>query len=429
MTDLRSRLHDVVDGPGTPGDGAAATGATALDDALVGTLTARVRRRRAVRTGATGALGALTVAAVAVGATALTGGRGSEPGPAGTTRPDGDAPLSLDCGERVDVGAVQRENGDMVLGDPEVLTSSVGEGDLLDVRLRLRNDGDRDRTWDTQQVVQLAALQDSTVVATAVVPIHDVGGAGVRTTWTDAVVLRPCDATEATDALAYGNYELVASAVLADADGSDAVPLSSGPVPFRVVPASLDDPRLEDEARAALAEVVAAAESAREDAAVGTCGTRIPTTTDPYLGLGIEVGSPIAPGSPLDGTGSVSTRDGLTVVGDASITGVRLVLTRDRVVVGLGEYDPAFVNRLTFAPGGSLELPAVGDAVLCRLPGDDGRTLPLPAGAYQAYGLYQVAVTEVEQVGGGSVDVAAVVTGTRTVVSAPVDVAIDGELG
>lgn len=433
MTDLRSRLHAVVDGPEPAGEARPDRGATALDDVVVGALTTRIRRRRAVRTGAAGALGALTVAAVAVGATALTDGRGTASVPAGTEQPqpDGATGLTLDCGDGVSLDSLRPENGDMVLGDPEVVSSTTTEGDLLDVRIRLRNEGEDDLTWDTMQVVQLAALEDGSVVATGSVPIGYVGTPGVRWTWTDAVVMSPCGAGTALPA---GEYDLLASVVLADADGTDALGLSSGPVPFSVTSAA----RTEEERRAeaerrteaevALAEVVAAAATARPDAAVGTCGTRLPEVTDPYLGLDIEL-SPAAPGASLEGAASLTTRDGLRVVGDASITGARVVLTLDGVVVGRGEADPDYVNRLVVTADRPLELPAVGDAVLCRLPGDDGPTLPLPAGTYQAYGLYQVAVTEVEQTDGDAVEVTPLVTGTRTVVSEPVDVVVDDQLG
>jgi len=425
MTDLRSRLHAVVDVPGPAGDAGVDRGATALDDVLVGSLTARVRRRRAVRSGATGALGALTVAAVAAGAVALTDGRGTTSVPAGTEQPVDDATgMTLECGDVVPEETLDPVDQGMTLAALELANPTVVEGEPVDVAVRIVNDGTGTFDWDTAQVLQLAALRDGAVVATATMPLMRGAYSPGSEYRTDApVTLSPC---EPTGHLPAGEYELDAAVVFADADGTEPVGLSIGPVPFTVV-AAPDDAERAAEAEAALAEVVAAA-SARADAAVGACGTRIPDVTDPYLGLGIEL-NPAATGEALYGDAALTVRDGLTVVGDAPLVGVRVVLTVEGVVVGRGAYDDDARTRLRVRADEPLELPAIGDAVLCRLPGDEGPTLPLPAGTYQAYGLYQVAVTEVEQVDGSSVDVAALVTGTRTVVSAPVDVVVDDPLG
>lgn len=425
MTDLRSRLHDVVDGPETAGEPPAGRGATALDDVLVGTLTARVRRRRAVRTGVTGALGALTVATVAVGATALTDDDRATPPPAGTEQPppDGVAAPPLRCGDAVPLGTLHAEREGLTLAAPELANPTVIPGEKVEVTVGLAYDGTTPLDWDTEQRLELAVLQDGVVVATAVMPFVEAMPAGVYT-YEEPVTLSACTPT---GRLAAGGYDLIAYVVLANADGSDAIELASGPVPVTVV-AEVDEATRLAEAEAALAEVVAAAESARADAAVGACGTRIPVTADPYVGLDIEVSPYAGAGEPLDGTGTLAAHDGLTVVGDAPIAGVQVVLTRDGVVVGYGGYDDTFVSRLTIG-GEPLELPAVGDADLCRLPGADGPTLPLPAGSYQAYGLYRVAVADVDAVGDALPGEGDVVTGTRTVVSEPVDVVVSSELG
>lgn len=419
MTDLRSRLHEVVDEPGLSAASPAARGATALDDVLIGVLTARVRRRRAVRTGATGTLSALAVAAVAVGAAALTDGAGEgDPTPAGPF--EGVSGPVLRCGDDVAVETLRSEDQGLTLAAPELANSTVVAGEPLETTLAVAYDGLTTLEWDTEQYLQLAALRDGSVVAIGVTSLGPAIAPG-RMTTDAAVTLSSC---APTGRLAAGGYELVAIIAFANADGIGTLEVSAGPVPFTVVPEPASPDEARRQAEAALAEVVAAAESARADTSVGSCGTRMPVATDPYLGLGIEVGPAARTGEPLYGTGAVTAGDGLTVVGDAPITGVQLVLTRDGVVVGRGEYDPAYVTRLTITGDRPLELPAVGDAVVCRLPGTDGPTLPLPAGTYQAYGLFQVAVSEVEAAGGGVPAGGAAVTGTRTAVSQPVDVVV-----
>ncbi|GEN80085.1 hypothetical protein [Actinotalea fermentans] len=416
MTDLRSRLHDVVDGPGDPPAVLADRGATALDDVLVGALTARVRRRRAVRTGATGALGALTVVAVAVGATALTNGRGAARHPAA----DADD-AALHCGDVVLTDTIRPRGEGLTLAAPALANSTVVAGEPVDVTAALTYEGTVRLEWDVEQYLQLAVLQDGTVVATGMLPFIEAMSPG-RYTTEDTVPLWPC---AAVGELAPGAYDLVATVALAKPDdanpGADALELSAGPAPFRIVAAPASAEEAVRQAEVALAEVVAAADAARADAAIGTCGTRMPEVTDPYLGLDVELGASAQAGEPVYGTGSLTSRDGLTVVGDAPMSAVRLVLTRDGVVVGRGQYDADYASRLVVDGHEPLELPAVGDAVICRLPGAEGPTLPLPPGTYQAYGLLEVTVSEVQAPG----DVFPTpVTGTRTVVTEPVDVVV-----
>lgn len=414
MTDLRSRLHDVVDGPGLPGETGPERGATAVDDVLVGVLTARVRRRRAVRTGATGALGALAVAAVAVGATALTDDRGTTPPPGQSA--DGAAAFTPRCGDVVALDALQPESQGLTLAAPELANPVVVAGGPIDVTVALTYDGSTRREWDVQQYLQLAVLQEGTVVATGTMPFVETVSSG-RFTSGQTVPLWPCAATEDLT----GEYDLVATVVLADPGDPDVVELSAGPAALTVVPAPESAEEERRQAEVALAEVVAAARTARDDAAVGACGTRMPEVTDPYLGLEVEVSSFAQAGEPVYGTGSLTSRDRLTVVGDTPMSEVRLVLTRDGVVVGRGQYVADVASSLVVDGHDPQRFPAVGDAVICRLPGADGPTLPLPAGTYQAYGFLEVSVSEV-QAPGDTFPTA--VTGTRTVVTEPVDVVV-----
>ncbi len=418
MTDLRTRLHDVVDVPGAPGEpqtDRVERGATALDDVLVGALTARVRRRRTVRTGATSALGVLTVAAVAVGAAALTDGRGSPRDPAWTA--DGAGDVALHCGDAVAVDAIQPAAEGLTLAAPTLANDVVVAGEPIDVTAGLAYDGYLRLDWDVQQYLQLAVLQEGTVVATGMLPFVKTMPPG-RLTMDDTVPLWPC---AAVGELAPGAYDLVATLALAKSGDTEALELSAGPAPFRVVAAPANADEALRQAEVALAEVVAAAETARADAPVGACGTRMPDLTDPYLGLGIELSPSARSGEPLYGTGSLTSRDGLNVVGDTPMSSVHLVLTRDGVVVGRGQYDVDYASRLVVDRHEAEALPAVGDAVVCRLPGTEGPTLPLPAGTYQAYGFLEVSVSEV-QAAGDTFPTA--VTGTRTVVTEPVDVVV-----
>ena len=68
--------------------------------------------------------------------------------------------------------------------------------------------------------------------------------------------------------------------------------------------------------------------------------------------------------------------------------------------------------------------PADGNAIVGALPGTDATDLALPSGTYQAFGLYEVTLKEVQRADGAEARSDAV-----TVVSDPVDVVIDGSVG
>lgn len=433
MTDLRSRLHDVVDVPeGTPGFAGHVVerGATALDDVLVDALTARVRRRRAVRAGTTGALTTLTVAAVVAGGAAVADGLGTR-----STPPAGDPTvaiqvleLTLDCGDRVSLDDTQAVDGGLAMSALELATDRYPAGRPVDVTVRIENRGDPDggdRTyaWDTQQVVHLAAVQDGTVVATAALPIGSGSYApGTRFTTGATVELTPC-APEAD--LPSGDYQLVASAVLANADGSELIALAQGPVEFTLDPppgtTPADQAAAEDAVQALLAGSFTQSAGEHE---VGTCGTHL--WTPGYQGLAMQLTLPtttVRPGELIEGDAVIAPPTGSTVLGTGPITAVHVVLARDGVVVGRGDYDPEHRDQMTFTAENPYRLPAYGNAIVCTTAGTTAGTgtapLGLPEGTYQAYGLYEV---ELEQVRWG--DEVEAHTDTVTVISDPVDVLV-----
>lgn len=425
MTDLRSRLHDVVD-VAEPLGGRLDRGATALDDVVVGALTARVRRRRAVRAGAVGAAGALAVVVLAVGGVAVADRLGPRPVPPAAT--DQPAPevlgVTLGCGDRVSPESIRPVDGGMGITVLELGAGIVPAGASLDVTIRLANDGDAAHTWDTQQVVDLAALRDGAVVATAGVPVTSgTYGPGDAATTAQAVTLSPCGSDPALPA---GDYELVASAVLANADGSGLVVLSQGPVPFTVTEPA--DPTDADDAAEQVLAAQAALSRLLEDAAtvpaggpVGTCGTLLPTDPDPLLRLDMTLtGSRFAPGALVEGDAAISARDGLAVLADGPITAVHVVLVRDGVVVGRGDYDPEYTDRMTFTDDVGYPLPAYANAIVCAVPGSPATGLDLPPGSYQAYGLYEVTLQELQRAD-GTIEAR---SGSVTIVSTPVDVVV-----
>lgn len=410
MIDLRSRLHDVVDVAG-PEDHRIERGATALDDVLVGALTAQVRRRRAVRAGALGTVGALTVALLAVGGAAVAERLSPTPVPPATDRPvPDDVPwLALDCGARVATGSIQPVDGGMTFATFELLSGGdVPAGRPLDLNLRFQNDGDLYRTWDTTHPIQVAALRDGTVVATG--SVEGVSGSfsqGSAYTTDRELTLAPCTsgAAPASEDLAPGDYELVASAILADADGSDLMALSQGPVPFTVRAAGAPPPddSAAQEAVRALVEGAVPADDARP---VGTCGTRIPSDPDPHLVLEVALDSSThAPGSGLWGDAAITARDDLTVSATAPAETALIVLARDGVVVGrMALYTPEYAD-LTFTsePYRIRGTGAFGYANVCTTTGLDGPAAGLPDGTYEAYGLYPVTITDVQRADGTTV--------------------------
>ena len=426
MTDLRSRLHDVVDVP-EPLEGRPDRGATAHDDVVVGALTTRVRRRRTVRAGALGAVGALTVAAIAVGGAAVADRLQARPAPpAGTEEPEPEVSpgLMLGCGDWFSPESIRPTDSGMGIAALELGSGVVPAGTALNVTLRLSNDGDARHSWDTEQTVDLAVLRDGTIVGTATLSVSSGEyGPGSAMTTSQPVFVSPCAPDEALPA---GDYELVASAVLANSDGSALVVLSQGPVPFTVTSAEAPTEADETAAEDAVRRYVEAATTGPSRQPVGTCGTVLPTDADPLLQLEMTLaGSTFAPGALIEGDAAISARDGLSVLANGPITSVHVVLVRDGVVVGRGDYDPEYVDLMTFTDRAAYPLPAYANAIVCAAPGATPTGLGLPPGTYQAYGLYEVALKEVQQADG----TAQPRSDTVTIVSDPVDVVIDGSVG
>lgn len=359
MSDLRSRLHDVVDVGDAHGP-RPARGATASDDVLVGVLTARVRRRRGLRGAATGALSVLTVAAVAASGYALAG-RGGTPAPAtdpATDPPTG--PASLACGDAVDVDALRPVADGLRFEMLELGPGPVVVGDLLAIEAGIWNDAApalADLT--VAPAVRVAALRAGTVVATGSVRFGT-GSFAQGTRWgsSDEVRLEPCD--DASDDLGAGDYELVAVATLSPEGGGGArTVLSLGPVPFTVV----DE---DDEVRMPAEALV--------------CGEPLPAElpSDPALGVAVDVGATVPAGERLPWTVRWWSTSGATP--NLLVADVQVATVRDGVVVGSSlvavTYDDAR-QPLPTAESSALELSDAAEPVRC------GTFLPLPPGEYE----------------------------------------------
>lgn len=421
MSDLRSRLHAVVDDPADGAGPAVDRGATAIDDVLVSELTARVRRRRVARTGAAGAVGALAVAAVAIGGSALAGGGPSAVSAADDpTAEDGAVGFTLECGEGLAVEAVDPSSEGLAL---TIQVAPVADGRTLEVAVELVNEGTDPVSWDARQQLEVAALREGVVVATATVPVIETMASGGHFATATPVELSPCG-PEPLDA---GDYELVGTVVFANHDGSDPLALSAGPLPFSVVtvesgPTVVD--ATEAEAQALVDALLAGAHDPGPMESVGDCGTRLPGgRPDGPAQFRLLPASPVegADGAPV----AVPAKAPVALVTDASLVGVRLVLARDGVVVGNVGYDAADLAWLTTEPGEPATLPAVGAATVCLLEGST-TTTHLPAGTYQLHAIAQVGlpddvVTTTDEPGASTVTIT-----FRPVVSDPLDVTVPG---
>lgn len=259
MTDLRRRLHEVVD----VGDPLPCTrGATAADDVLVGVLTARVRRRRGLRAAAAAGLGVVVVAAVAVGGLARAG-RGDAPAPAGPGPADvPDHTGAPACGEAVRAAAVP---DDLWLSG-ELRTPEVAPGEPVDVQLVLRAQLGRRIERLHAPFAYVVVLSDGAVVAQGRTdeagPTNDSTGGSSIETFSGPVDVVPC----AGDALPPGAYEVLATQTWLDpAVDEPLVELTAGPWPLTVAEPPVAGP-------------------------APACGDPAPTPTgDERLGVGVDV--------------------------------------------------------------------------------------------------------------------------------------------
>lgn len=351
MSDLRGRLHDVVDG-GDPLP-TAARGAAASDDVLVAVLSARVRRRRGVRAAAAGALSVVTVAAVAAGGVALVG-RDGEPAPAASVLPG--------CGEQL--RAPSPSDGEPLVLDV-VPQGSVAGTAQLPALVSLTNASSGPLSW-ADATLDIAVVRDGTVVATGRGPALPGGlaGADPDRTWSELSVLDlvPCDGAD----LPAGEYALVAGAVFT------AVELGAPGRTDGAVPAELGDSTV----TASAAFTVTHRPPLPEPAL--TCGAPLPTelAADPALGASAEVTAAAPAGATVPWTVRWWSADAQPV--SIVRADVEVAVLRDGVVVSTQAAGLTWDVGNEGLPTSEVGARLYSDAT----PLDDCAGEPLPAGDY-----------------------------------------------
>lgn len=378
-------------------------------------LLARVHRRRAARAATTGAVAIGTVAAVAVGAVALSGRPTTrhdpavEPGPSTTYVPDGSG---FTCGGFAPRDAITEASG--IRWDAD-LPNTWLEGDLLPVTARLERTDDTARLTSASMMVAL--LSDGRVVAIGGVPV-DAGTDGLApfaAPVTVGALVEPCG----DDRLAPGEYTLVAT-LLYDFDDARSGDLQvSAPLTVTAWPTS---DGLEAEREAAVADILAAAADTVARAP-GTCASSIAPTPVGDAPIRADVTMTYDARFPRPqsyvGHGGIENVGAGPLTVDALPDGSRMVLTRDGVVVGVGERASwqGALTGMAMGPGESWGLWPVQTLHVCDLEGAGASQTDLPADDYEAWYVVTADVT--------AQDGAAAGTPQRvTVISEPLDVTL-----
>lgn len=395
-------------------------------------MVAQIRRRRAARYTATGVVSVGAVAAVAVGALQLADPEA--PAPVAPATEDSDGDLSYDvtglegryvCGE---VAPEPPEAPDDALVLEGRVAPAVAYGDPAPLELTLINIFSM--SVASSSLVDVVVLSDGVVVGTSSVDPLALGLIpGTDPAGESAATIAACGSDTP---LGGGEYQVVASITLGLADGTSRT-VATEPMPFTIGANPLDAiTEASGEAAgaqglAAVAEIVASA-GQRADP-FGVCGSIVPSPDDPPLALELDLASgtglTYGPGSVIEAEVTMTTRRSRSVIGNVPTVGALIVLTREGVVVGRGQWDPEDVDVVDLGPDDTLTVPGSGQVLLCGLPGADAPTVDLPSGAYQAYAVLDVMLKEVTESGGE----ARSVTQTVTVRSQPVDVVVDTPAG
>lgn len=388
LADLARSVHD--------------DGVTERMNGQVRHMVTRIRRRRAARYSATGVIGVGAAAAVVVGGLQLADRYPASVPPAATdptVPPASDSAsdgLSLECGDRVPADTLRPEWEGFRL---ELEVSGPAAGSDVPIVVRLVNDGDTTVGWDTDQVVQLAALRDGEIVATGTMPANRGEFTGGDSWQGDqSVSLSSCDGEGGFGA---GDYELVASVIFANADGSDQLGLSAGPVRFTIT-----DPSPTEAPAVDAASTIAgwlASPVANLDLVFPMCGTVASDALDdamPPLELDlVEPDLKLASGRTYEATVRLHTTLGRYVIGNAS-PNATLVILKDGVVLGYQWLDSEDVTLVDLADGQTLEFPVLGTMNLCGTgEGGSGPLVPLPAGEYRIMAALDVMLKEVGEPG------------------------------
>ncbi len=380
----------------------------------VAPMVARVRRRRAARRTGMSLAAVGTAAAVSFGVMVVGGHADPAPLPPASSTRD----AAARCGEAFAPGPADEP-------DIHLLAGLVGPVDAPDLNTDLVNLSDRSAVIDTGATFDLVALRDGVVAATAQVD-GALGGTFEPLTRTRSSGIVASLQTCTGDPLTDGEYS-VAISTDARVDGSvvrlgdelATVTITDGQV--RRPDAGQRMAALESELTAHAGEAALSRVAAIRGAVFPACGSRIPSSSpgsDPALAATLAVDSHLGHrDGPLDGSATLVATGGRTVLANVPVSGARLVVAKDGVVVATPDRPAGDVELRQIGPEGSATaLAATGTTAMC-----DGQYRgPLPEGTYQAYGVVTVTMKEIQ----GADGTATAASDTRTVVSAPVAVSV-----
>jgi hypothetical protein len=376
LADLARSVHD--------------DGATERMNGQVRHMVGRIRRRRAARYSATGVVGAGAVAALAVGGMQLADRFPAAVPPAATDPPATPVP-EVSCGAPLPELPGVRDETLVLTGEAG---PSAAYGEPVPVTLTLISYNAQ--TFSLGEKVQLSVVGDGVVVGTSEADPTDLGITGGVDARDPFVTVTAC---AGDSPLSGGEYQMIARVTLTLADGTTRTVVSD-PLPFTITDSPSDEATASE---AAVAAIIAASADVSAEYPFGVCGTHVPATASDLLTIDMELDSlSYAPGSLMEGTAAITAIDGLTVLGNSPVTAAHVVLVRDGVVVGRGHYDPEHIALNTFSAAEPYPLPALGNALLCSLPGAPATELELPPGTYQAYATLEVALKEIQNADGSA---------------------------
>ncbi len=355
-------------------------------------MVAQVRRRRAARQTATGVASIGAAAAVVVGGMQLAG-QGDGSSPIGTQEPTepttsgAPAPRPADwpvCGDPAPAATTAADLQLLPLdGTPERL--SVAYGNPVPVPFVLANL--KSMSVSAYSPAQIAVVQDGVVVGTTEADPVALGLAPGADATQPEVVITSCGGDTP---LGDGDYTVVAGLGLLLADGRTATVVSP-PVAFAITGESDGVLGTDAEREAALADLLASAARSTTDFPV--CGSAVPpdepTPITPTLTLEERE---YMPGEAFSVPVAVQAGPDLPGTAQGTANHPVIVLARDGVVVA----SPLATQEaipIDLDADGTAVIPAAAELALCSLPGSDAGNGILPAGTYQAYAVFTLAIS------------------------------------